>query len=257
MLRLFLIILMVCTLSNVETFAFGQKTVKSTNSYPQTRQIDNDIDKLEYPDEVKPQKETRAIDNDIDELLDPNNIEIQPEERELKPDREYSQAEYEQLYRDLEVPTFSFIHGIDPDQYYDMKDTAWSPYPLMRLNSPIYFKSITIEPGYYLLTPRQYKGDWFMLFKEAGKVKYIIPIFEKNFTEAMYYHNNLKEVEMNKSKRWTVKFLDGIGRVIKRTKRKPPIKTNLELTDLDNKFLLIQIYYGSMRYKAIFRTEKF
>ena len=73
----------------------------------------------------------------------------------------------------------------------------------------------------------------------------------------MYYHNNLPELDMKKSQRWMIRFLNGLGKYIKKSKRKPPIKTNLELTDLDNKFLLIEVYYGSMRYKTIFRTEKF
>ena len=203
------------------------------------------------------QEEANQAPNDeLDELTDPTS-ETQPNGSDIKPDKVYSQAEYEQIYRDLEVPTFRFIHDVDPDQYYDLKDAAWSPYPLMRLNSPIYFKSITIMPGYYLLTPRQYKGDWYILFKEAGKVKYIIPVFEKNYTDPMYYHNNLPELDMKKSQRWMIRFLNGLGKYIKKSKRKPPIKTNLELTDLDNKFLLIEVYYGSMRYKTIFRTEKF
>ena len=194
----------------------------------------------------------------IDDLLgEPESNETQPNGSDIKPDKVYSQEEYQQIYRDLEVPTFRFHHDIDPEQYYDMKDAAWSPYPLMRLNSPIYFKSITIMPGYYLLTPRQYKGDWYILFKESGKVKYIIPVFEKNYTEAMYYETHLKELDMKKSQRWMVKFLNGVGRYIKKSKRKPSVKTNLELTDLDNKFLLIEVFYGPMRYKTIFRTEKF
>lgn len=204
-----------------------------------------------------PTVQDSALGN-IDDLLGtPNNDETQPNGSDIKPDKVYSQEEYQQIYRDLEVPTFRFHHDVDPDQYYDLKDAAWSPYPLMRLNSPIYFKSITIMPGYYLLTPRQYKGDWYILFKEAGKVKYIIPVFERNYTEAMYYETHLKEVDMKKSQRWMVRFLDGVGKYVRRSKRKPPIKTNLELTDLDNKFLLIEVYYGSMRYKTIFRTEKF
>ncbi len=208
-------------------------------------------------EQVQEQSQTSDIDEELDELTDPSNPQPQPNGSDIPAEKVYTQAEYQQIYRDLEVPTFSFHHNVDPDQYYDLKDAAWSPYPLMRLNSPIYFKSITIEPGYYLLTPRQYKGDWFILFKEAGKVKYIIPVFEKNYTDPMYYHNNLKEVDMKRSQRWMVKFLNGVGKYFKRSKRKPPIKTNLELTDLDNKFLLIEVYYGSMRYKTIFRTEKF
>lgn len=202
--------------------------------------------------DVIPQTQNEIIRNELTPANSNNDITDIPKEKK------YSQAEYEQIYQDLEVPSFSFLHGVDPDQYYDMKDTAWSPYPLMRLNSPIYFKSITILPGYYLLTPRQYKGDWYVLFKEAGKVRYTIPVFERNFTEPLYYRNNLKEIDYkSRSQKWMIKFLDGVGRVFKKSKRRPPIKTNLELTDLDNKFLLIEVYYGSYRYKTIFRVEKF
>lgn len=184
-------------------------------------------------------------------VLDENGY---PED--MPPPKQYTQEEYQQVYQDLEVPTFNFIHGIDPDQYYDMKDTAWSPYPLMRLNSPIYFKSVTIMPGYYLLTPRQYKGDWYILFKEAGKVKYIIPVFEKCFHEPTYYHTHLKELDMRKSQRFMVKFLNGIGKIFKNSKRRPATQTNIELTDLDNKFLLIELHYAQYCYKCIFRAEK-
>jgi uncharacterized protein YxeA len=169
----------------------------------------------------------------------------------------YTQEDYEQIYRDMQVPTFTFVHGVDPDQYYDMKDTTWSPYPLLRLNAPLYFKTIAIEPGYYLLTPRKYKDDWYLLFKEAGKVKYTIPVFAKDYTPESYYRDNLPELDMTKSQRWQIKFLNAWGKYVRSSKRKPPVKTNVELTDLDNNFLLIEIYYGAKKYSTLFRTEKF
>lgn len=169
----------------------------------------------------------------------------------------YSQDDYEQAYRDMQVPTFTFVHGIDPDQYYDMKDATWSPYPLFRLNSPLYFKTLVIPPGYYLLTPRQYKNKWYILFKEAGKVKYTIPVFNQCYAEAGYYHTHLKELDLSRSARWHIKFLNSWGKYIRKSKRRPAIQTNLELTDLDNNFLLIDIYYGHYKYQTIFRTEKF
>ncbi|MCD8378561.1 MAG: hypothetical protein LUB59_07225 [Candidatus Gastranaerophilales bacterium] len=178
------------------------------------------------------------------------------EEQPAQP-KTYSQDDFEQMYRDMPVPTFTFVHGVDPDQYYDMKDTAWSPYPLFRLNAPIYFKTITIPPGYYLLTPRKYKGDWYLLFKEAGVVKYTIPVIAKDYTSEFYYRDNLKELDMKKSQRWQIKFLNSWGKYIRKSKRKPAIQTNLELTDLDNNFLLIDLYYGSYKYTTIFRTERF
>ena len=76
----------------------------------------------------------------------------------------YADAEHEQIYRELELPDFSYIHDIDPGEMYDMQHTSWSPYPLFRLTSPLYFKNITIEPGYYLLTPREHEGSWYILF---------------------------------------------------------------------------------------------
>lgn len=169
----------------------------------------------------------------------------------------YTQDDYEQIYRDLQVPTFTFVHGVDPDQYYDMKDTTWSPYPLLRLNSPLYFKTVTIEPGYYLLTPREYKGDWYILFKESGVVKYTIPAFERSFTPSTYYRDNLKELDMKPSARWQVKFLNAWGKIIRKSKRRPATQCNIELTDLDNNFLLLDLYYGAHRYSTLFRIEKF
>jgi len=212
----------------------------------------------EIPNVPQPQAVDQQGDDLDSDLLNPTSpTNPQPNGSDIQPEKRYKQADYEQIYREMEVPTFSFIHGVDPDQYYDMKNSAWSPYPLMRLNSPLYFKSITILPGYYLLTPREYKGDWYLLFKEAGKVKYIIPVFDKSYTPEMYYKNTLPEVKMKKTKRWTVRFLDSVGKSNKHSKRQPATQANLELTDLDNSFLLMELYYGPMKYKSILRTDKF
>src|SRR5574344_1513088 len=95
--------------------------------------------------------------------------------------------DYEQTYRDMPVPNFSYIHGFDPGQYYDCMRYTSIPYPLLRLSSPIYFKNITIPEGYYYLTPRTYKGDEYILVKEQGVVKYILPIYKKDFVPLGYY----------------------------------------------------------------------
>ena len=58
-----------------------------------------------------------------------------------------STKDYAGIYNRLELPKHSYLHDIDPDQYYDMKDATWAPYPLLRLNSYIYFKDRAIEPG--------------------------------------------------------------------------------------------------------------
>lgn len=166
-----------------------------------------------------------------------------------------STKNYTQIYSELEIPTFSYMHNIDPDQYYDMKDTTWSVYPLIRLNSPIYFKSITIEPGYYLLTPREHKGKWYLLFKQNGVVIHIIPVYERDYTPETFYDENLPKPKLTKSQKIHMGFLDFIGN-FKSTKRKPPVQSYLEINDLENYFVNIIIYYGPHKYKTIFRTIK-
>lgn len=162
---------------------------------------------------------------------------------------------YAQIYNDLEVPDFSYLHGIDPEQYYDMKDTSWSVYPLFRLNSPIYFKTITIEPGYYLLTPREHDGKWFMLFKQNGVVKHIIPVYERDYTPEMFYDEHIPKPKYTGAQKIHMGFLDFIGH-FKSTKRKEPVQTYLEVNDLENYFVSIIIYYGSHKYSTLFRTIK-
>lgn len=166
-----------------------------------------------------------------------------------------STKDYASIYNSLDVPTFSYLHDIDPDQYYDMKDTSWSVYPLLRLISPIYFKNITIEPGYYLLTPREQDGKWYMLFKQNGVVKHIIPVYDRDYTPEMFYDEHIPKPKLTTSQKIHMGFLDFIGKM-NSTKRKAPVQTYLEVNDLENYFVSIIIYYGSHKYSTIFRTVK-
>jgi len=165
-----------------------------------------------------------------------------------------AETDYEQIYRELPIPTLQYVHGIDPGETYDTKDSTWSPYPLFRLTSPIFFKSIAIEPGYYLLTPREHQGNWYMLFKEAGKVKYVIPVYDRDITPELFYDENLPKPKLTFSQKVHIKSLDVIGKFVPSSKRKPAPQTYLEITDLDNHFISLVIYWGNHRYYTIFRT---
>ncbi len=163
--------------------------------------------------------------------------------------------DYAGIYNSLELPKHSYLHGIDPDQYYDMKDASWAPYPLLRLNSYIYFKDRAIEPGYYLLTPREHKGKWFLLFKQNGKVAHIIPVYERDITPEMFYEKHLAKPKLTKAQKIHMGVLDFLGK-FNSTKRKEPIKSFMEINDLENHFVSIIIYYGNHKYSTIFRTVK-
>ncbi len=167
-----------------------------------------------------------------------------------------AQTDYEQIYRDLETPDFSYVHDIDPQEMYDIQNTSWSPYPLFRLTSPLFFKDITIEPGYYLLTPREHKGDWYILFKEQGKVKYIIPAYNREIVPVGFYEANLPQPKLTPSQKFQIKFYDFVGKYVRSSQRKPAPNTYLETTDLENNFISIVIYWGDYRYYMILRTIK-
>ena len=161
--------------------------------------------------------------------------------------------DYAKIYNGMELPTFKYMHDIDPDQYYDTKDATWSPYPLLRLNSYIYFKQRAIEPGYYLLTPREYKGNWYLLFKQNGKVVHIIPVYERGIVPETFYETHIPKPKLTPSQKVHMGFLNFLGN-FKSTKRQQPVKSYMEINDLENYFVSIIIYYGAHKYYTIFRT---
>lgn len=169
---------------------------------------------------------------------------------EAKPSKNYAE-----IYNNLEPAKHSYMHNIDPDQYYDMKDATWAPYPLLRLNSYIYFKENSIEPGYYLLTPRQHKDKWYLLFKQNGKVSHIIPVYERDIVPEFFYDKHLPKPKLTKAQKIHMGALSFLGK-FNSTKRKDPIKSYMEITDLENHFVSIIIYYGNHKYSTIFRTIK-
>lgn len=164
------------------------------------------------------------------------------------------QADYRQIYMDLNVPNFSYVHGLDPGQYYDYKDRAYSPYPLFRLVNTLYFKTIAIPPGYYHLTPVTYKGDPYILFKENGVVRYTIPVYKKEFVPVGFYETHIPQPKLSLKKRMAKRWYSFLGKHFKSAQRKPAPQCYVEAEDLDNKFVSIIIYYGPYRYYTIFRT---
>ena len=166
----------------------------------------------------------------------------------------FADTDYEQIYRDLEPADFSYVHNVDPGEMYDVKDTSWSPYPLFRLTAPLFFKNTMVEPGYYLLTPREHKGNWYVLFKEQGKVKYIIPAYKREIVPMGFYEENLPKVKLTPTQKIPLKFHDFVGKHVKSSQRKPAPETYLEATDLEDNFISLVIYWGNYRYYMVLRT---
>ena len=219
------LLILACLLLCVPTFA-DDNTNGVYVGTPKGFYDDIDPNSLEEDEDVTPPAQQQEASN-------PSYSE---NEVIIPPTRTKATKDYAQIYNDLDVPTFSYLHDIDPDQYYDMKDTSWSVYPLFRLNSPLYFKNITIEPGYYLLTPREHNGNWFMLFKQNGTVKHIIPVYERDYTPETFYNDHIPKPKYTTAQKIHMGFLDFIGN-FKSTKRKTPVQSYLEVNDLENYFV--------------------
>ena len=209
-----------------------------------------------FYDDIDP----NSLDNDEDENYSPAIKEDADTTGNIQDIHSYPISEqtpatknYADIYNSLEPADFSYLHNIDPDQYYDTKDATWSIYPLLRLNSAIYFKNIAIEPGYYLLTPREHKGKWYMLFKQNGQVVHIIPVYERGYTPETFYDTHIPKPKLKPSQKIHMAILDTVGKT-KSSKRKAPVKSYLEVNDLDNYFINITIYYGGHKYLTLFRT---
>ncbi len=163
-------------------------------------------------------------------------------------------VDIEEQYRQMPVPEFKYMHNIDPGEYQDTMNSTWSPYPLFRLTSPLYFKTIAIEPGYYLLTPREHDGKWYILFKEAGRIKYIIPCYKQDVVPPGFYKNNLPQVKMTKVQIIREKALRFVGKHFDSSKRRVIPDTYLEASDLDNNFISLIVYWGDFKYYFVLRT---
>lgn len=118
----------------------------------------------------------------------------------------YANSDYDALYEAAEPFQSKLYNDIDPFEDQDMIMYAWSPYPLFRTSANLYFKDMKIEPGYYSLTPRELGGKYYVLFKQAGKVQFIIPAAKKEATPLNFYEANTPKMKQTK---WQ-KFASGV-----------------------------------------------
>ena len=242
--RKILVILLVCIFALPCNAAFWNKSKNSgtpTSAPAQTQPQTNNTQQSPSPQQQAEPSETSY----------PEDVDGEPISEE-----EYvgDDIDIEQMYRDMPVPDFKYIHNIDPGEYQDTMYTTWSPYPLFRLTAPLFFKSIKIEPGYYLLTPREHEGKWYMLFKEAGRVKYIVPCYKKEMVPMNFYKNNLPKIKLTRPQKIREKTLKWVGKHFDSSKRKPLPDTFLEADDSENNFISLIVYWGNYRYYFVLRT---
>lgn len=165
-------------------------------------------------------------------------------------------SDYDEIYYNLAVPDIVFENDVDPYEAEDNAKFGISPYPLMRISSTLVFKESKIQPNYYLITPREVNDNYYLLFKQGGKVRYIIPVYESKTILPLTTYPKPPE----KKKQWWDYPLTplkwGLGIVM--GKDDPPPKTPDTLVkafDLDNRYYEIDLYYNDKVYKTIYKKE--
>ena len=164
---------------------------------------------------------------------------------------------YPAMYEEAQPANFELVHNLDPFQNEDYQKYAWSPFPLFRLSSDVYFKGQTIPAGYYILTPRTMNGKEYIFFKEAGTVKYIIPVMKKDLVPIDFYHTKIPEPKYTKWQSFCKKTRDGFYTVFRNSSQKSPPPSSYIVTEIiDGNYYLIVVYYGEHKYYMVFKSQK-
>lgn len=168
----------------------------------------------------------------------------------------YADIDYDELYNNANSTPPKLMHNIDPFQDEDYLKYAWSPYPLFRTSSTLYFRDLTISPGYYTLAPRKLKGTDYIFFKELGKVSFIIPVAKKEMTPVGFYEKYVPTPKLTKWGKIRKDLGDTILKHARNSKRIPPPKSYIEATDV-GRYFLIKLYYGDDCFWLLFRRIKY
>lgn len=164
--------------------------------------------------------------------------------------------DYDSLYESAELYTSKLYNGIDPFQDEDMIRYAWSPYPLFRTSSYLYFKDIAIEPGYYSLTPRKLGEKYYVLFKQNGKVSHIVPVVTKDTTPLNFYEANTPQRKLTGWQKFATKVRKKFYDTAKDSMRSTP-PSSLVNVDVENKYVIMSLYYGDDKFITLFKRSPY
>ena len=167
----------------------------------------------------------------------------------------YETKDFDEIYSQLQEADFDYIFGLDPHQTDDYTKYMHSPYPLFRSGVNLVFKSKTIPPGYYLLTPREKNGKTYILFKENGKVSYTIPVYEEDIVPETFYEEKMPHPKPTFSQKASKKFMNFIGTKWGHKNQRTPIpEAYIEFDDKGSYWDMV-LYYGFKKYYLLFKKD--
>ncbi len=168
----------------------------------------------------------------------------------------FADIDYESLYNNAEPFTSKLYNNVDPFEDEDALKYAWSPYPLFRSAAFLYFKDMKIEPGYYILTPRTLKDKDYILFKQNGKVQYIVPSAKTEQTPLNFYEANTPQMKKTKWQKFAFGVRDKFYEISGDSMRSAPPKSLVNV-DVEVSFIIVIMYYGEKKYTMVFKRNPY
>ncbi len=167
-----------------------------------------------------------------------------------------SDLDCDALYDAAQPFPSKLYNDIDPYQDEDSIRYAWSPYPLFRTSANLYFKDYKIEPGYYILTPRVLSGNDYVLFKQNGKVQFIIPVAQKSATPLNFYEANTPKPKLTKWQSFCTKVRKKFYDTATDAKRVTPPSSVVNV-EMDSEYIILNLYYGEDKFVLLFKRNPY
>lgn len=167
-----------------------------------------------------------------------------------------SDMDYASLYEAAEPFASKLYNDIDPYQDEDTIKYAWSPYPLFRTSADLYFKEFKIEPGYYILTPRNLSGKDYVLFKQNGKVEFIIPVAKKEATPLNFYEANTPKPKLTLWQSFCTKVRKKFYDTATDAGRATPPSSVVDV-DVNTEYIILNLFYGDDKYILLFKRSPY
>jgi len=178
---------------------------------------------------------------------------ISPVKAEIK-----ERLDYDEVYNGLSSLDLYFDYRVDPSEDSEVFGYQESPYPLFRSSLALYFKDINLEPGYYLLTPKNFSNSDFVIFKQNGKVAGFIPVYEKIKIDPKVVYKEPPKPKPKLYKRPFIAVKKGFVKTFGGMRRPPkPYRHKFEskITD-DGKYFIVWFYQEDYLYKMIFKFKR-
>lgn len=166
------------------------------------------------------------------------------------------ELDYTTFYENAVPFESKLYHDIDPYQDEDAIKYSWSPYPLFRTSTTLYFKDFKISPGYYILTPRKLKEKEYVFFKQNGKVSFIIPVAKKEATPLNFYEANKPQMKLTKWQKFCEKVRTKFYNSAKDSGRVSPPNSHVDVTIEDN-FIVVSLFFGEDKYILLFKRSPY